>query len=295
MQTRERSPCFLVPFLAAVIAAFAAPRAAAQLVLPKASPAAKVSLEVGPAKVEIAYARPARRGRDVRAELAAAGAVWRLGANEATTITLDEAASIGGQRLPAGKYALFARVGADGGDGPWTLLFNRTAQQWGSYFHDPKQDALRVELKPRRLATAREWFTIGLDPKDDDSATVTIAWDTVELAFDLDFDVAALVERNLARAVAELAPKDWDTRLQIVKHWVGRGERLADALRLAEAAVAIEANFWTLEWNARALHALQDVEAAIPLLERAIEAAKVGPPPEYRAGLERLLAAWQAE
>lgn len=260
------------------------------LKLPQASPAARVTLDVGPATVDIVYHRPALRGRDVWKELAAAGPVWRLGANEATTIELSEAATIAGQTLPAGRYALFARVEKE----KWTLLFNKNPQQWGAYFHDDKLDCLRVEVAPRTVAK-REWFRIALDPKDDDSATVTIGWDTTEVSFDLDFAVDALVERDIERALARLAKDDWDTRLQIVKHWAGRGERLADALRLAEEAVAIEANFWTLEWNARLLHQLGDTEPAIPLLERAIEAAKKGPPREYRDGLIRLLAEWQGE
>ena len=270
--------------------------ARAQLKTPRESPAAKTSLDVGTTTIEVSYHRPALRGRDVWKELGAGDVVWRLGANEATTISFSDPVTIAGQAVPAGTYALFAKVaaGKPAGDAPWTLLLNKNARQWGAYFHDARQDLLRFEVKPA-AAPRREWFKIDLDPKGERAATVTIAWDTVALAFDVEVDVDRIVAQQIERTIARLEPEDWDTRLVIVKYWVGRKERLAEALALIEAAVAIEANFWTLEWNARTLHALGETEPALPLLERALRDAKGKTPQGYQDGLAKLLAEWQQE
>jgi hypothetical protein len=97
----------------ALVASIAfAPRAPAQVKLPQESPAATLTLDVGVSTLTVSYHRPALRGRDLMKDVAAAGPVWRLGANEATTFTCSYPFTIGGQALPAGTYALFARVEA---------------------------------------------------------------------------------------------------------------------------------------------------------------------------------------
>ena len=50
----------------------------------------------------IDYGRPNVNGRKIWGALVPYGKVWRTGANEATTITLESAASIGGEALAAG-------------------------------------------------------------------------------------------------------------------------------------------------------------------------------------------------
>src|SRR5262249_11043448 len=160
-------------------------------------------------------------------------------------------------------YALFAKVG--GKERPWTLLLNSNSKQWGAYFHDDQQDLLRFDATPVKTGK-HEWFTIALDPKDAHAATVTIAWDTVQVSFDVEVDVGAKIEK----AVAALGPRDWETRLVIVKHWVGREEKLEDARDLIEEALTIQPNFYTYEWKARTLHALGETEPVAALLDRAI-------------------------
>jgi hypothetical protein len=84
-------------------------------------------------------------GRVIWGGLVPYGQVWRAGADEATTITFDRDVKIEGQALPKGTYALFAIPTAT----TWTLIFNKTAKQWGAFDYDVKQDALRVTVTPR--------------------------------------------------------------------------------------------------------------------------------------------------
>ena len=103
------------------------------------------------------------------------GEVWRTGANEATTFTVSKAVKINGQPLPAGTYALFTVPGAT----EWTIVFNKTAQQWGAFKYDAKEDALRVKVKPKALASPVEQFTI----KAENSGKVALMWASTEADF----------------------------------------------------------------------------------------------------------------
>src|SRR6185295_7303383 len=60
--------------------------AQAQVQLPPVSPAASVKAVVGLTEVEISYHRPGVKGRKIFGAMLPWGEVWRLGANEATTI-----------------------------------------------------------------------------------------------------------------------------------------------------------------------------------------------------------------
>lgn len=123
----------------------------------------------------IEYSRPSLKGRKVFGELEPYGKVWRTGANEATTFEAKQAVKINGQALPAGKYALFTIPNEQ----EWTIIFNKTANQWGAYDYDEKQDALRVKVKPTKTAQPVEQFTITASK----AGTVAMAWDTTQAAF----------------------------------------------------------------------------------------------------------------
>lgn len=127
------------------------------------------------AELSIDYGVPALRGRSLES-LAPAGRVWRLGANASTTLETDADLTIGGQRIPAGTYSLFAEPGASG----WTLIVNKQSGQWGTN-HDAAQDLVRIPLQVRRLAAPVEALTIWLVP-DQGAPTgrLVIAWGNVE-------------------------------------------------------------------------------------------------------------------
>src|SRR6185503_275461 len=80
---------------------------APQLQIPAASPVSTLKQRVGLTDIEIVYARPGAKGRTMIGKVEPYGAVWRTGATNATTITFSTDVKLGGQAVPAGKYALF--------------------------------------------------------------------------------------------------------------------------------------------------------------------------------------------
>jgi hypothetical protein len=142
------------------------------------SPPAVVKTTVRGTDITIDYSRPSLKGRAVFGEkspLAPVGEVWRTGANEATTFTVSKDVKIEGQTLAAGTYGLFTIPGAT----EWTMIFNKTAKQWGAYEYKAADDVLRVKVKAKTVATPVEQFTIMADK----SGKVTLAWGKTEAAF----------------------------------------------------------------------------------------------------------------
>lgn len=142
------------------------------------SPPAVVTTTVDGTNVTIDYSRPSLKSREAFGEkspLAPNGEVWRTGANEATTFTVNKAVKINGQPLAAGTYALFTIPAA----GEWTVVFNKTAKQWGAFKYEMKEDALRVKVKPKTLPAPVEQFTITADK----SGKVALMWAKTEADF----------------------------------------------------------------------------------------------------------------
>jgi hypothetical protein len=142
------------------------------------SPPAVVKTTVRGTDVTIDYSRPSLKGREAFGEkspLAPNGEVWRTGANEATTFTVSKDVKIEGQALPAGTYSLFTIPGPS----EWTVIFNKTAKQWGAYDYKAADDVLRVKVKPKLVATPVEQFTIMADK----SGKVTMAWGKTTASF----------------------------------------------------------------------------------------------------------------
>lgn len=161
-------------FLAAALAAtlMSAPLQAQN---PPASPRGTASGTVGAAKIEISYGRPSKRGRQIWGGPllnVPSEQVWRLGANEATSLKTSAAITIGSVSVPAGDYTLYFLHPADGSA---KLIVNKQTGQWGTNY-DEKQDLGRADLKMEKLTAPVEQLTISIEPQSAGGA-LKIAWD----------------------------------------------------------------------------------------------------------------------
>ena len=126
---------------------------------------------VGGASVMIDYGRPSARGRVVFGGVVPWGRVWRTGANAATQLVTDTPLSIGGRRIPPGRYSLWTAPRPDGA----TLIVNGRAGQWGTHY-DPALDVARVEMTREALPEQVERLTIDVAPSRD-GAVLRLSWD----------------------------------------------------------------------------------------------------------------------
>jgi hypothetical protein len=146
-----------------------------------ASPPASANAKIGTTDISVKYSSPAVKGRKIWGELVPYGQVWRTGANEATTITFSKDVTVEGQKLKAGTYALFTIPG----DKEWTIVFNKTAKQWGAFKYDQGQDALRVKVKPVAAKSMNERMKIDVQPKGKSAGVVTIMWENLAVPFNV--------------------------------------------------------------------------------------------------------------
>jgi hypothetical protein len=144
-------------------------------VVPQDTPAER---RAAPRTITIDYGQPHARGRVIAGALIPDGEVWRLGANEATTLTSDVDLDIGGQSVPKGTYSLFA-LGSPTG---MQLIVSRKLGPTANVY-DPAQDLVRIPMRRVQRTETTEALHITLEPTGEAAplgGTLRIQWGTVD-------------------------------------------------------------------------------------------------------------------
>lgn len=139
---------------------------------PRKSPLAVSQLKSGKTYVRVVYSQPHKNEREVFGGLVPYGKVWRLGANEATEITLTHKIKIGGKTLQAGTYTMFAIPTTT----KWTIILNKEVGLWGEYDYKTANDVLRFDVPVKAVDQAWEAFTIKFDKAGKKSSLIMV-WD----------------------------------------------------------------------------------------------------------------------
>ena len=134
------------------------------------SPHVSVHWSVDGGNLTIVYGRPHLKGRIVGENVPPmAGAVWRLGADEATTLTTDRDLMIGSAHIPAGEYTLWTQRMND----EFHLIVNSETGQWGTNYN-ADHDVAHVPMEVDDLNPPAEQLTISVDPN-----AISFDWGTL--------------------------------------------------------------------------------------------------------------------
>ena len=259
----------LVALAVAVLAPTAALAQAPNLKTPEVSPGAEVSQTVGITKLQVAYHRPAVTGRKVWDGIVPYGQVWRAGANENTTLTTSTPIKIGGKALPAGTYGVHMIPTAS----DWTLILSKVNTGWGSFSYDPKDDQLRVSVKPRPTADSEERLLYQFDDVTDKSATLTLRWEKLAVPVRIDIDTPTAVMAQMRadlRGLAQFFPDPW---AQAAQYWLANGGNLDEAQKFADKAVGFAPTFRALRVRAAVAEKKGDTKKAEALRTQAMTIA----------------------
>jgi hypothetical protein len=129
----------------------------------------------------VTYGRPYKKGRDVFGGLEKFGNVWRLGADQATTITFKSDTKFGGQMIPKGTYTMFALLN----EKEWTIILNSQLGQWGAFGYEKvkDKDIAKITVPVKKLDNVVEQLTIRFDKKNN----MIIEWDKTQVSVPMSF------------------------------------------------------------------------------------------------------------
>jgi len=145
-ETSRRRHAVRAVLIGATLVLAAEPMACQRAPRPRRSQPATVSQTVGDARLTITYNRPVARGRTLFGGIVRWGDTWCPGADEATALETTADLMFGGQRLPQGKYTIWAVPG----ESEWQLIFSNAVNVWHVPYPGADQDRMRVKLTPQK-------------------------------------------------------------------------------------------------------------------------------------------------
>jgi Protein of unknown function (DUF2911) len=243
--------------------------AQSDLKLPDVSQAAEAKQRIALTDIAINYHRPLVNGRKIWGGLVPYGKVWRAGANENTTIEFSDPVSVEGKPLPKGVYGLHMIPNQDS----CTVIFSKTNTGWGSYSYDQKDDALRVDVKPRPLAEQKEALEFEFEDLKPTSTAVTLKWEKLGVPFTVSVDDADQTLQNIRAQMKGAGQFAWQAPDQAAQFCLTRKINLDEALKWADASIQNEERFENLSTKADILKALNKQDEAKTTWNKALQKA----------------------
>jgi Protein of unknown function (DUF2911) len=142
---------------------------------PLASPPATTKVTLNGKLITINYSSPRIRGRKIMGSLVPYGEVWRVGANDATTIITTTNLKIGTLDVPAGTYSLFALPNKD----KWLFIVNKKTGEWGIPYPEGN-DLGRTPMTGKTLSAPQENMSISFENTKGATTELHVKWETTD-------------------------------------------------------------------------------------------------------------------
>ncbi|GAC1368662.1 MAG: DUF2911 domain-containing protein [Hymenobacter sp.] len=275
--------------LATAVTLLAVPAAHAQITTPQASPKSTVTQRVGLTDITIVYSRPGVKGRSIFGTVVPFEKRWRTGANATTSIKFSDDVVIEGKKVAAGEYGLYTVPRK----AEWTVVLNKSLKQGADVdgFKDD-QDVARFNVKPYKLSSKVETFTINFADLTPATANVAMEWEMTGAKFKITADVDSKVMAQIDEKITKNAsPAPADLAAAAV-YYYDNNKDLKQALTWISTANATDAKFWNLNTEAKIRLKMKDYAGATKAAEASKKAALAATPPngEYVKMNEELMA-----
>jgi hypothetical protein len=259
---------------------------AQQLKMPAPSSTQTIKQDFGLGSIELNYSRPNIKGRKVFGDLVPFGKVWRTGANSATTITFTDDVTIGGTKVPAGKYGLLTMPDKSA----WTIIISKQLDVTSPANYKAESDVVRVQVKPESVKNKFETFTMQFANVKPSSIELHMMWDQTDVALPITTEIDARVTAQINELMKKEDKKD-HPYFQAAMYYMETGKDLNQALDwFNKAAEQNPKAFWVLHQRANCLAKLGKKQEAIETANKSIELAKEAKNDDYVALNQKLLA-----
>jgi hypothetical protein len=247
----------------------------AQYDWPLLSQPGEIYQRVGNTDLNITYERPSVREREIFGSLVPYGEIWRTGAGMGTTISFDREVWLDGQRVEAGKYALFTIPGPD----CWTIILNSGVDAYGVGRYQLAKDQLRFQVPATTAGRHYESVTINLDIVNN-NAHFYLNWDDVQVDFPITTTADQEAHDFIYKTMHSGSGEDTQTYAMAANYLQWNGGDRGDIIRLARRANMDGSQPWAGLIEADVLSDMGQPGAAVNVIETLIRLRKQSPYPD---------------
>lgn len=256
---------------------------AQSLKVPAASTSQSIKQEFGLGSVELSYSRPSTKGRTIFGDLVPYGAIWRTGANTATTLTFSDEVIIGDKKIPAGKYGLLSIPSAS----EWTIIITKQLDVTSPSAYKPEMDIVRLKAQSQSLSVPIESFMIMFDKVTSNSMDVVLVWQQTAVGFTIKQDI----DLKIMGQIENLMNKDNKPYFNAAMYFMDNNKDLAKASAWLDVATQqTPTAYWVWYQKARCLSLMGKNADAKTIAMKSMELAKAAKNPDYVTLNEKLIA-----
>jgi hypothetical protein len=247
-----------------VTAALALPASAQLLELPRESPPARVSQQVGLTEIAVAYNSPGVKGRPVWGALVPYDKTWPISPSQPVTVRFSKDAQVGEHALSAGTYRLSAIPSKDS----WTFLFAKlpdiAIDKTAGPISEKVGRAETAELVSARVKVApkasphRERLTFLFSDFTDDSVSLDLEWEKLRVSI----PIATRTSEQLRLGLNELDTA-WRSYANAARFMLETTKDFDAGLRYANQSLALKEDWYTVWIKAALLAAKRDFKGAV--------------------------------
>jgi tetratricopeptide (TPR) repeat protein len=244
----------------ALMALRAAP-AAAEVELPRQSPVASVSQQVGLTDIAVDYSSPAVKARRIWGAAVPYDKPWSISPNQPTRIRFSRDVQVGERSVPAGTY-LMSMIPAKG---EWTVVLRRSAGL--EKVDDSPGDLVRLKVRAKP-SSYRERLTFLFSDFDDDKTSLDLEWERVRVSIPISVNTT----RQVLMGINEL-DTTWRSYANAARYMLETKKDFDAGLKYADQSLALREDWYTLWIKGALLAAKGDFKGAHEQAERASQLA----------------------
>ena len=242
--------------------------------MPSPSTTQTVKQEFALTNIEVSYSRPNMKGRKIYGDLVPFGAIWRTGANNATTISFADEVIIGDKKVPAGKYGLLTIPGAS----EWTIIITKQLDVTSPAAYKADQDVVRVKAATVSMPFDMETFTILFGNVTSNTMDLMMVWEQTAVSLPIKMEV----DSKVMAQIDNVMNKDNKPYFQSAMYYMETGKDLNKANAWFDKA--IEQNptaFWVYYNKANCLAKMGKKSEAIAVSNTSMELATAAKNDDY--------------
>lgn len=243
----------------------------AQVQTPQASPAAEFEQKVGLTDIEVEYSRPNMNGRVIFGDLVPYDVLWRTGANKNTIISFSDDVVIDGQKVKAGKYAIFTKPGKKS----WEVYFYSDTENWGTPEKwDDSKVAAKATAEVHAMPMNMETFTILIDEVHPNHAMLGFLWEKAYVGVKIEVPTEQKVMASIEKAMKEGAKME--DYLSAATYYYTSGKDINQAKTWFDEGMKMnkEPRFWQLRQQSLIYAKAGDKKGAINLAKQSLDLAE---------------------
>jgi hypothetical protein len=235
--------------------ALARGQAHAQVDLPRPSPLATVSQQVGLTNIAVEYPSPAVKGRKIWGAAVPFDRPWSVAPGQPPRLRFSKEVELAGRAVPAGTYLLTVIPSK----GDWTLLLARAPEIGAAAAAAPEAGAegiirAKVRAKPSGF---RERLTFVFSEIGDERATLDLEWEKVRLSI----PIAVNTGQQMMAGIADLDTA-WRSYANAARYMLETKRDYDAGLKYADQSLALKEDWYTYWIKASLLAAKGDWRGA---------------------------------